>query len=59
MVKEVYLGDAELRKRNQITVPRDLIDFYHIVYGDKLLFIKKGDNIIVGVRGGVNGEKKE
>jgi len=47
VVKEMYLGDAELRDRNQITIPSGVIEFFGLNPGDKLLFTKKGDEIII------------
>lgn len=51
--KELYLGDAELRERNQITVPSSVIALFFMKPGDKLLFIKKGQSIIVEKRNGI------
>jgi bifunctional DNA-binding transcriptional regulator/antitoxin component of YhaV-PrlF toxin-antitoxin module len=43
----INLGDAELRTKNQITVPSTVIDFLKLSVGELLIFEQKDNEIIV------------
>lgn len=42
--------DARIRKNNQITLPKEVIEEYHISEGDSIEFVKKGNVYIVEPR---------
>lgn len=43
----IELGDAELREKNQITVPSEVLDFLRVSVGDLLVFDESDGKVIV------------
>lgn len=46
-METINLGAVELRTKNQITVPSEVIDFLKLSIGELLIFEQKDDEIII------------
>lgn len=44
---EKILGEAEIRKRNQVTIPKDVCEYLNLKLGDKISLIMEHGQVVV------------
>ncbi len=45
--KEELLGLAKITSKGQITIPQDVREAFAFGFGDRIVFVRKGDQLIV------------
>ncbi len=47
MAEDKILGIAKISTKAQVTIPSDVREAFHLKIGDKLLFVKREDELVL------------